>query len=106
MKNVLKIAHRVSIALGLTGALVTAAPIEGLARGGMGGMSGMSRHFGGMSASHMSARGLLRTNGPNASDRDIGVAHARSRMSARGLKHSKASVHSHTAVDADHDSDG
>jgi|GEM_PF-3884700 len=37
--------------------------------------------MGGVSGSHMSGRGLANTNGPLASDRDLGKAHAADRHS-------------------------
>src|SRR5437867_1078401 len=48
---------------------------------------------GSASASHMSSRGMANTNGPNAVDRDKGLARAEDRMSAKGLAHEKATTH-------------
>jgi len=65
------------------------------AHGGQGGMSSVHSDFGGQSSTHMSVNGQAHTNGPNAIDRDFAVIHARTRMSAKGLKHSKALLHAH-----------
>ena len=54
---------------------------------------GANAHPGGASASHMSSQGLANSNGPNAADRDKGLARAEDRMSARGLTHEKATKH-------------
>jgi len=57
-------------------------------------------------ALQMNTRGSANTNGPTSSDRDFGIARAEDRMSAQGLKHSKAAKHAHsgsTDVDTDHD---
>ena len=56
---------------------------------------------GGMSSSHMSTQGMTNTNGPDASDRDTGTAHAMERMNANGLDHNKA----HNKKKSDNDSD-
>jgi hypothetical protein len=72
---------------------------------GSGGMSGVNGNFGGQSSSHMSVNGQTHTNGQNATDRDFGVIHARSRMSAKGLKHSKALAHARRVIDSDNDAD-
>ncbi|MDE1987446.1 MAG: hypothetical protein KGJ28_12960 [Alphaproteobacteria bacterium] len=75
--------------------------------GGMsaGGMSGPHGNFGGDSDTHMSAQGLAHSNGPNATDRDFGTAHAQMQMNAEGLKHSKAGLHAKAATDTDNDAD-
>ena len=41
----------------------------------------------------MSSPGRANTNGPNAPDRDKGLARAEDRMSAHGLAHEKATAH-------------
>ena len=41
----------------------------------------------------MSAQGRANTNGPNAPDRDKGLARAQDRMSAHGSAHEKATAH-------------
>ena len=65
---------------------VAIAPAATLARGG-------NANPGGASASHMSSQGAANTNGPNAADRDKGLARAEDRMSAQGLAHEKATTH-------------
>jgi hypothetical protein len=61
-------------------------PVTTLARGAGG-------NPGGASASHISSQGRANTNGPNAADRDKGLARAEDRMSAKGLAHQKATNH-------------
>lgn len=81
----------------------------GGAGGGMGGGAGMGAGMntgmnpGGMSSAHMSTEGMMNTNGPDASDRDTGTAHAMERMNDNGLKHNK--IHSKKKSDSDSDSD-
>jgi hypothetical protein len=48
---------------------------------------------GGHSASHISSQGLANSNGPNAADRDKGLARAEDRRSAQGSTHEKATTH-------------
>ena len=48
---------------------------------------------GGVSASHMSPQGAANTNGPNAVDREKGLARAEQRRSASGTAHEKATTH-------------
>ena len=60
---------------------------------------------GGNSKTHLSTQGALNTNGPNAADRDTGLARAQTRMSANGLKHSKARLHAKSTLDTDKDKD-
>jgi hypothetical protein len=103
MKNVLKHVYSATIVLGFAAPLAMFAT-PGFAHG-QGGMSGVHGDFGGQSSSHMSVSGQTHTNGPNATDRDFGVIHARSRMSAKGLKHSKALLHAHRVIDSDSDAD-
>jgi hypothetical protein len=43
-----------------------------------------------MSSQHMSASGMSNTNGPDAIDRDKGVARAEDRRSDRGASHERA----------------
>lgn len=102
--------HRIHIALrsaaiaaGVAGTVALLPASAVLAHGG--GMSGTNGNFGGQSSAHVSSEAVSHSNGPNATDRDFGVVHARSHMSARGLRHSRAILHSRTAVDADSDSD-
>ncbi len=66
----------------------------GIGAGGFGasGMGSASGHFGGLSSSHISTQGSANTNGPNASDRDMGLDRAQDRMSDEGMKHNKAST--------------
>jgi len=104
MKNALKQLYSTTIVLGLAAAPVALFATPGFAHG-QGGMSGVHGDFGGQSSTHMSVKGQTHTNGPNATDRDFGVVHARSRMSAKGLKHSKALLHAHRVIDSDHDAD-
>ena len=92
------------MAVAVAGAFVFA-PASGVLARGSGGMSGTNGDFGGQSSGHVSSEAVIHSNGPNARDRDFGVVHARTHMSAKGLRHSKATLHSHTAVDADSDSD-
>lgn len=105
MINALRQARGATIVLSLAGALAVMPAGAGWAHGGPGGMSGVHGNFGGQSSSHMSARGAARTNGPHAVDRDFGIIHARSRMSAKGLTHSKSFLHAHRTIDADSDAD-
>jgi hypothetical protein len=70
----------------LLGSALTIAPVATLARGA-------NANPGGASASHLSAQGLAHSNGPNAADRDKGLARAEDRMSALGLAHNKARGH-------------
>ena len=51
---------------------------------------------GGVSASHMSPQGAANTNGPNAVDREKGLARAEQRRSASGTEHQKATTHSNS----------
>jgi hypothetical protein len=104
MKNALKHVYSTTLILGLAAAPIAMFATPVLAHG-PGGMSGMHGDFGGESSAHMSVSGRTHTNGPNATDRDFGVIHARSRMSAKGLKHSKALLHAHRVIDSDHDAD-
>jgi hypothetical protein len=77
--------NRMSVLIILAAAVATATS-SALARGGNGGP-------GGQSASHMSAQGLANNNGPNAADRDKGLARAQDRMSGQGSAHEKATTH-------------
>jgi len=52
-----------------------------------------SANPGGASASHMSPQGAANTNGPNAVDREKGLARAEQRRSASGAAHQKATTH-------------
>ena len=104
MKNALKQLYSTTIVLSLAAAPVALFATPGFAHG-QGGMSDVHGDFGGQSSSHMSVSGRTHTNGPNATDRDFGVVHARTRMSAKGLKHSKALLHAHRVIDSDQDSD-
>jgi len=104
MKNALNHVYSATIVLGLVAAPAVLLATPGLAHG-QGGMSGIHGDFGGQSSSHMSVSGQTHTNGPNATDRDFGVIHARSRMSAKGLRHSKALLHAHKVIESDNDSD-
>ena len=104
MRNVLNELCSTTIVLGLAAAPVALFATPGLAHG-QGGMSGVHGDFGGESSTHMSVNGQTHTNGPNATDRDFGVVHARTRMSAKGLKHSKALLHAHRVIDSDQDAD-
>jgi len=104
MKNALKHVYSTTLILGLAAAPIAMFATPVLAHG-PGGMSGMHGDFGGESSAHVSVSGRTHTNGPNATDRDFGVIHARSRMSAKGLKHSKALLHAHRVIDSDHDAD-
>jgi hypothetical protein len=104
MKNALKYTYSATIVLGLVGAPIAMSATQVYAHGS-GGMSGVNGKFGGQSSSHMSVGGQTRTNGPNAVDRDFGVVHARSRMNAKGLKHSKALLHARRTIDSDSDAD-
>ncbi len=104
MKNALNQVYSATIVLGLVAAPAVLLATPGLAHG-QGGMSGIHGDFGGQSSSHMSVSGQTHTNGPNATDRDFGVIHARSRMSAKGLRHSKALLHAHKVIESDNDSD-
>jgi hypothetical protein len=101
IRNIVRLA---ATSAGIAGVLAFLPASQALAHGG-GGMSGANGNFGGQSSSHISSEAVIHSNGPNATDRDFGVVHARSHMSAKGLKHSKAVLHSRTAVDADGDSD-
>ena len=67
-------------------AALAIAPVAAFARGA-------NANPGGASASHMSSQGAANTNGPNATDRDKGLARAEDRMSAQGLAHEKATTH-------------
>ena len=96
--------HKTAMAVAV-GALLAFVPASQVLARGAGGMSGTNGNFGGQSSAHVSSEAVMHSNGPNATDRDFGVVHARSHMSARGLRHSRATLHSHTAVDADSDSD-
>ncbi len=72
--------------------LLAATSVAAFARGGGGG-SGIGSSgglSGGMSSKHMGASGLSNTNGPNATDRDKGLARAEDRQSAAGASHEKA----------------
>jgi len=51
---------------------------------------------GGVSASHMSPKGAANTNGPNAVDREKGLARAEQRRSASGAAHQKATTHANS----------
>jgi hypothetical protein len=104
MRNALKRVYSAIIVLGLAAAPVAFFATPGLAHG-QGGMNDIHGGFGGRSSSHMSVSGQTQSNGPNATDRDFGVIHARSRMSARGLRHSKALLHAHRVIDSDNDGD-
>jgi hypothetical protein len=57
---------------------------------GVGGASGVNGKFGGQSNAHIGAEGRVNTNGPNATDRDIGIDRSRDRESVQGLNHSQA----------------
>ena len=70
-------------------AVLTIAPAATYARGA-------GANSGGMSASHMSSQGAANTNGPNAADRDKGLARAEDRMSAQGQAHAKSTQHAST----------
>src|SRR5579862_57006 len=61
----------------------------------MGGGGGMNGHFGGNSASHISAQGLAHTNGPNAADRDFGRDRAEDVRNAHAQTHSRSQLHAH-----------
>lgn len=102
MSRIYVTTQRIVMAGGVAAALAFPASLA-LAHGG--GMSGTNGNFGGQSSTHVSSEAVMHSNGPNATDRDFGVVHARTHMSAKGLKHSKATLHSHTAIDADGDSD-
>jgi hypothetical protein len=104
MKSTLKQFYASAIAIGLAAAPVAFVATPALAHG-QGGMSGVHGDFGGQSSSHMNVNGRAHTNGPNATDRDFGVVHARTRMSAKGLRHSKALLHAHRVIDSDNDAD-
>lgn len=54
---------------------------------------GANANPGGMSASHMSSHGVANTNGPNAQDRDKGLARAEDRRSVQGQTHAKSAKH-------------
>lgn len=74
--------HRIPI---LAASLVLAlAAGAAFAKGPGGGMGG------GMSSPHISGQGMANTNGPNAADRDKGMARAQDRMSEEGQENSKA----------------
>ncbi|HJW26688.1 MAG TPA: hypothetical protein VJ576_17455 [Rhodocyclaceae bacterium] len=48
------------------------------------------KHMGGMSADHMSSKGMSNTNGPDSADRDKGLARADERRSDSAAMHEKA----------------
>jgi hypothetical protein len=70
------------LALAVALAALSAGPSLAGPHGGGGGMGPSGRGgggmggFGGASASHISARGMAHTNGPNAADRDFGAKRA------------------------------
>ena len=108
MPNSRKFAYLAAVLVTFMGAIALLPTSDAVARGGgfsVGASSDVHGNFGGRSRSHISVQGSAHTNGPNALDRDFGVVHARSRMSAQGLRHSKARLHAHSSVDADHDAD-
>lgn len=77
--------RKLSIAIGC---LLAAASATALAGHGSAGAAAGSA--GGMSVGHMSSSGLSNSNGPEAADRDKGLARAEDRRSASGTSHEKA----------------
>jgi hypothetical protein len=70
--------------------------------GGGGGAGGMGANAGGMSESHISSQGSLNTNGPNATDRDTGLARAEDRANANAdlsAKNKHGSLHGSARTD-------
>lgn len=47
-------------------------------------------HMGGMSSQHISSQGLKNTNGPDAAERDKGLARAEERRNAEATTHEQA----------------
>ena len=84
----MKLAAYCALAAGL---LLSSFTLTAEARGGAGGAPG--GHFGGMSSSHLSDRGITNSNGPNAIYRGKGAERADSRRSAKSLAHSKRMSH-------------
>ncbi|MGE5468472.1 MAG: hypothetical protein ACM3Y9_13690 [Ignavibacteria bacterium] len=78
------------IILAVAAASFALAAASAQARGNMGGGMGTG---GGMSSGHMSAEGMANTNGPNAADRDKGLARAEDRQNAMAASHEKAQKH-------------
>ena len=70
--------------------VVVACLLAGASVSAFAGHGGGGGSPGGMSSGHMSGAGLRNTNGPEAADRDKGLARAEDRMSAEGASHEKA----------------
>lgn len=79
------------LAVVVTSVLLGVGPAAFAAAGGGHGAG----HAGGNSATHMSSGGLLKTNGPDAVDRDKGRERAGDRMSLKGATHTKAGLAHH-----------
>jgi hypothetical protein len=63
----------------------------------------MGANAGGMSDSHISSQGAINTNGPNATDRDTGLARAEDRANANADLSDTANANSNGSSATDRD---